>query len=53
MDNITIDDSKEVSWWQNPFQSILNRPSPEKEAGVPESGIDLDINLNAPKLRKR
>ena len=47
-DNIITDDSKEVSRWQNHFQSILNRPSPEEEADIPEAEIDLDINVDPP-----
>ena len=43
-----LDDSKEVSRWQNHFQSILNRPSTEEEADIPKAEADLDINVDTP-----
>ena len=47
-DKIITDDSEEVSRWQNHFQSILNRPSPDEEADIPEAEVDLDINADPP-----
>ena len=45
-DNIITDNSKEVSRWQNHFQSILCRPSPEEKSDIPETETDLDINVD-------
>ena len=47
-DKIITDERQEISRWHDHFQSILNRPSPENEADIPEADVDLNINVDPP-----
>jgi hypothetical protein len=43
---------KQEERWNELFRQVLNRPSPEQRAVIPEATEDLDINTNLPTTEK-
>ena len=47
-----ISNEIKMKYWEDHFQTILNKPEPTETAQIPEAEEDVDVNTDQPKLEE-